>query len=72
MHAKDAAEVGGKQKVGETALETASLEIVEGLKYSSEDVLVACFRFLKALTKNNIQVQRRCVMIMPRYNYSYV
>ena len=66
VHAKDAAEVGGKEKMRETALQSASLERVEGFKYSSEDVLVACFRFLKALTKNNIQVQRRCVMIMPR------
>ena len=62
MHAKNVAEVGGKEKMGETALESASLERIEGFKYSSEDVLVASFRFLKALTKNNIQVQRRCVM----------
>ena len=66
VHAKDVAEVGGKEKMGEMALQSASLERVEEFEYSSEDVLVACFRFLKALTKNNIQVQRRCVMIMPR------
>ena len=53
--------------MGEEAVETVSLESGEEFECSSENVLVACFRFLKALTKNNIRVQRRCVMIIPSY-----
>ena len=53
--------------MGEEAVETVRLETEEDFECSSENVLVACFCFLKALTKNNIQVQRRCVMIMPIY-----
>ena len=54
-----------RKKTGEEAVETVSLETGEEFDCNSENVLVACFRFLKALTKNNIQVKRRCVMIMP-------
>lgn len=69
LNANCTAEVGvlGKtgEKMGEETVETVGLETEEEFECTSENVLVACFRFLKALAKNNIQVQRRCVMIMP-------
>ena len=71
LNAKGTAEVGGRgktqEKMGEEAVGTVNLETEEDFECSSENMLVACFCFLKALTKNNIQVQRRCVMIMPIY-----
>ena len=71
LNAKGTAEVGGRgrtlEKMEEEAVETVSLETEEDFEGTSENVLVACFCFLKALTKNNIQVQRRCVMIIPIY-----
>ena len=36
-----------------------------GFSHSSEDLFASLFRFLKALAKDNIQVQRRCVVMFP-------
>ena len=69
LNAKGTAEVGGRgktqEKMGKEAVGTVSLETGEEFECTSANVLVACFRFLKALTKNNIQVKRRCVMMIP-------
>lgn len=62
LHAKDTADARGREEMGEKKAELVETVSLGGSKYSSEDVLVACFRFLKALGKNNIQIQRRCAM----------
>lgn len=76
LNAKSTAEVGGRgktqEKMGEEAVETVRLETGEEFECSSENVLVACFCFLKALTKNNIQVQRRCAMIIQYCTCNYL
>ena len=64
LHAKGTVDVGGGEEGDEgngEAVKSKGLEI--GFSHSNEAVFVACFRFLKALAKNNIQVQRRCVVI---------
>ena len=70
----DTADARGRETMGEKKAELVETVSLGGSKYSSEDVLVACFRFLKALGKNNIQIQRRCAMILQLYtctcNYS--
>ena len=73
----DMVDARGRETMGKKKVELELAETVSfgGSKYSSEDVLVACFRFLKALGKNNIQIQRRCAMILQLYtctcNYSF-
>ena len=59
MHAKDATDVGSGEEVEEEDGEAVKSKT--GLSHSNEALFVASFRFLKALAKENIQVQRRCV-----------
>ena len=71
LHAKDTADARGgekKEEKKEELLETVTLDVP---KYSSEEVLVACFRFLKALGKNNIQIQRRCAIMLHQFKCCY-
>ena len=46
---------------GEAVKSKGLAKTAKGFSYSSEGVFVACFSFLKAMAKNNIEVQRRCV-----------
>ena len=57
LHAKDT-KIGSRGKVGE--------ENGEAVK---SKVFAECFRFLKALAKDNIQVQRRCVVMFLMHSY---
>jgi len=69
LHAKETAEVGGGGNGGVEKGELVKSKSFEyaktakGFSYSSEGVFVACFQFLKALAKSNIEVQRRCVTV---------
>ena len=72
LHAEDTVDVGGGVFMGEESGEAVKSKGLEpGFSHSNEAVFVACFRFLKALAKDNIQVQRRCVVmfLMPIFNY---
>ena len=71
LHGKDTADARGREKK-EKEKEEKKEELLEAVtldvpKYSSEEVLVACFRFLKALGKNNIQIQKRCAIMLHLY-----
>ena len=75
LHGKDTADARGrekKEKEKEEKKEEKKAELLEAVtldvpKYTSEEVLVACFRFLKALGKNNIQIQKRCAIMLHLY-----
>ena len=72
LHAEDTVDVGDGVFMGEGSGEAVKSKGLEtGFSHSNEAVFVACFRFLKALAKDNIQVQRRCVVmfLMPIFNY---
>jgi len=64
LHAKGTADIGGGEEGDEGSGEAVKSKGLEtGFSHSNEAVFVACFSFLKALAKDNIQVQRRCVVI---------
>ena len=67
LHAKDTADARGGEKKEEKKEELLEVVTLDVPKYSGEEVLVACFRFLKALGKNNIQIQRRCAIMLRLY-----